>query len=185
MIRRPPRSPLFPYPPLFRSPASWPSTITTGESPASRARRAVRRTSDSPSSSSSILLRPMRREAPAASTTPATRSAGAGAPPSIRGGMDRRLALAQRVGPPTRAHGQDLRDDGQRDLLRPVGPDVEAHGAVDPRCVALAERPRRAQSLEHPLGALPRSQHPDVGGRRPDQGPQAALVVREVSGLDC
>src|SRR3989441_8922744 len=64
MIRRPPRSTLFPSPALSRS-----------------------------------------REAPAASTTPATRGAGAGAG-SLRGGMDRRLALAQRVGPPTRAHSQ-------------------------------------------------------------------------------
>src|SRR3989441_1691583 len=99
--------------------------------------------------------------------------------------MDRRLALPQRVHAAARAHGQDLRDDGQRDLLRPVGPDVEAHGAVDPRCVALAERPPpRAQSLEHPLGALARSQHPDVGDRSPDEGPQVALVVREVVGHD-
>src|SRR5712691_11353884 len=136
-----------------RRSASWPSTITTGESPASRARRAARRTSDSPSSSSSILFRPMRREAPAASTMPATRGAGPPRPPPpLRGGLDRRPALAQRGGPPARAYRQDLRDDGQRALLRPVGPDVEAHGAVDPRCVALAERPPpRAQGLEHPL----------------------------------
>src|SRR5207245_8180563 len=133
-----------------------PSTPRRGASPASRARRAARRTSASPSGSSNILLRPMRRGAPAASATPATR--GAGAPSSLRSGMDRRLALAQRVGPPTRAHRQDLRDDGQRDLLRPVGPDVEAHGAVDPRRVALAERGGRTQDLEHPLRALARSQ---------------------------
>src|SRR5438309_5471710 len=162
---------------------SWPSTITTGARPASTARRAARRTSDSPSSSSNILLRPMRREAPAASTMPATRGAGARAG-SLRGGMDRRLALAQRVHAAARAHGQDLRDDGQRDLLRPVGPDVEAHGAVDPRCVALAEGGGGAQDLEHPLGALARSQHPDVGDRSPDEGPQVALVVREVVGHD-
>src|SRR2546430_12120388 len=49
MIRRPPRSTLFPYTTLFRSArsASWPSTTTTGESPAATARRAARRSSDS------------------------------------------------------------------------------------------------------------------------------------------
>ena len=52
--------------------ASWPTTTSTGSRPAPMARRTVRLSSDSPSSSKNSLLRPMRVELPAASTTPAT-----------------------------------------------------------------------------------------------------------------
>src|SRR6266545_738939 len=155
--------------------ASWPITTTTGESPAARARWAARRISDSPSSWSSILFLPMRREAPAASITPATRSM------SVGGGMDRRRALTQRPGPPARAHREDLGDHRQRHLLRPVGADVEAHGPVHP---TLVHARRGGDILEDALGALARPEHPDVRDGRADQRPQVRLVVGEVVGHD-
>src|SRR6266536_5179833 len=63
-------------------------------------------------------------DGPAARITAATSSG------SVGGGMDRRLPLAQRLRPPPRTHGEDLRDDGERYLLRSVGPDVEPYGPV-------------------------------------------------------
>src|SRR5207249_1630095 len=127
--------------------ASCPSTTITGESPAATARRAARRSSDSPSSWSSILLRPapMRREAPAARITPATPEG------SVGRGMDRRLTLAQRVGPSPGPHGQHLGDHGQRYLLGAVGADVETDGPEDP---CFIDRPGRAQVVHDALGAL-------------------------------
>src|SRR5256886_13572418 len=117
--------------------ASCPRTTITGESPAASARRAARRSSDSPSSWSSILLRPapMRRDAQAARITPATPGG------SVKRGMDRRGALAQRLGPPPGPHRQHLGDHCERDLLGAVGADVQTDGSEDPR---LIDRPGRA-----------------------------------------
>src|SRR5690348_15673690 len=137
---------------------SWPITTTTGESPAESARRTTRRISDSPSSSRSILFFPMRLDAPAARITPATWS-GEG---SVRRGMDRGLAVAQRPGAATRAHCENLGNHGERYLLRPVGADVEAHRAVHARVVHRA--PLGREVPENALGTLTRAQHSDVGG---------------------
>src|SRR5437763_11220919 len=127
--------------------ASCPSTTITGDSPAASARRAARRSSDSAASWSSILLRPapMRRDAPAPRITPATRGG------SVKRGMDRRRALAQRVGPPPGAHGQHLGDDCEGDLLGADGADVETDGLADS---PLIYRPCRAHVAHDALGAL-------------------------------
>src|SRR5881296_186221 len=157
-----------------RSP-SWPMTTTTGESPAARARRAARRISDSPSSWSSILFWPMRREAPAARITPATRRV------SVGRGMDRRLALAQRAGTPAGAHREDLGNHRQRHLLRPVGADVETDGPVHE---TLVHGRRSSDVLEDALGALARPEHADVGDGSGHERPEIRLVVGEVVGHD-
>src|SRR2546430_11450200 len=109
--------------------ASCPSTTITGDSPAASARRAARRSSDSPSSWSSILLRPapMRRDAPAARITPATRGG------SVKRGMDPRPALAQPGRPPPPPHGQHLGGPCRRGLLCALRACIETHGAQDPR----------------------------------------------------
>src|SRR5438270_4324286 len=142
--------------------ASCPSTTITGESPAATARRAARRSSDSPSSWSNILLRPapMRREAPAARITPATPAG------SVGRGMDRRGTLTQRVGPPPGPHGQHLGDHRERHLLGAVGADVETDGPEDPPFI---DRPGRAQVVHDALGALARPQHADEGRGRVDR----------------
>src|SRR5207253_657517 len=134
---------------LARS-TSWPSTTITGESPAATARRAARRSSDSPSSWSSILLRPapMRRDAPAARITPATRGR------SVWRGMDRGGTLTQRVGPPPGPHGQHLGDHRKRYLLGAVGADVETDGPEDPRFIDRPGRAQAANDAHDPLGAL-------------------------------
>src|SRR5437588_10869646 len=153
--------------------ASWPSTTTTGDSPAVSARRTARRTSGSPSSSSSLLFRPgpMRREAPAASTTPATRSG------LVRRGMNGREPLAERPRSPAGAHREHLREHGHRHLFGAVGPDVEAHGPVHTPLVHWALRGEVAQ---HPISALAGAQHADVGDRRLQERAQVRLIVGEV-----
>src|SRR5690349_9628737 len=136
---------------------SWPITTTTGDSPAARARRTARRTSDSPSSCNSILFRPgpMRRDAPAARITPATREGR-----SVAGGMDRGLPIPQGSGMATGTHSEDFGDNRQRYLLGAVGPDVQADRPVHPRIV---DRSFDREVPQHPLGALPRSEHANVG----------------------
>src|SRR5262245_32062032 len=102
--------------------ASKPSTTTTGSRPAAIARPAARRSSVSPSSGKSSLLRPMRVEEPAASTMPAT------APPRSAG-MDGALLVPQVPRLAARAHREQLGDDAHRDLLRALGAELEADGA--------------------------------------------------------
>src|SRR5256886_9364677 len=101
---------------------SWPRTTSTGSSPASRAVPTARRSTLVPPSGRKSLLRPIRLEVPAASTTPATR-------PERSSFMDASPLGAQvpRVAP--RVHGEHLGDDAHRDLLRTVGGQIEAYGS--------------------------------------------------------
>src|SRR2546426_8137592 len=154
-----------------RRSASWPITTTTGDSPAPRARFAARRIKDSPSSTSSILFLPMRRDAPAARITPATRGG------SVARGMNGGTALPQRPGPASGAHREHLRNHGECHLLRAVGPDVQAHGPVHPR---LVHRPLAGQVSEDALRALARAQHYDISDGRLQEGAHVRLIVREV-----
>src|SRR5690242_15778543 len=101
---------------------SWPVTTSTGSRPAPSAVSTARRTSDRPPTSRSILLRPIRVESPAASTTPATRSAV----------MDASAPLAQMASRAAGVHRQELGDDADRDLLGPIGAHVDADRGKEP-----------------------------------------------------
>src|SRR5206468_6884652 len=121
--------------------ASCPSTTTTGSSRAVTAARTARRITVSPPSSSSSLLRPIRLDVPAASTTPAMVS---------DAGMKRLLPLAQVARLPPRPDREQLRDHAQRHLLGPVGPQVQAHRREHPLAA------RHAQLGEDLAAARPR-----------------------------
>src|SRR5258706_544245 len=148
-----------------------PSTTSTGSSPASRAVPTARRSTLVPPSGSKSLLRPIRLEVPAASTTPARR-------PERSSVMDASPLGAQvrRLAP--RVHGEHLGDDADRDLLRAVGREVEAHRRKQPLRFGRAELP---QDL-----VLPRSgtEQPEVGERLRQQGAQPVPVVLQRVRLD-
>src|ERR1700720_203019 len=117
-----------------RALSAWcPSTTSSGDRPPASARRAAPRSTLSPASSNSILLHPMRLEVPAASSTPATGpvpTSPAGKPASS--GMDGLLPRRQVARLAPGGEGEQLGDDADRDLLRPVGAQVEAYRAEDP-----------------------------------------------------
>src|SRR2546422_7261568 len=119
---------------------SWPTTTSTGSSPAESAVSTARRTSVRPRTSISILFSPMRLERPAASTTPATRSPR----------MDSSRACAQVGRFPAGIHRQQLRDDADRHLLGAVRADVEPDGGEQLHAVpverAQDELPARSRS---------------------------------------
>src|SRR5690349_23894402 len=143
---------------------SCPITTTTGDRPAASAWRTMRRISDSPSSSSSNLFLPIRRDAPAARITPATRT------PSVGRGMDRDGALAERPSPAPGAHRENLRDHREGDLLRAVRPDVQPDGAIHAALVQRPPPPPGGEVAKDPLGALPRTQQPDLRHGAREQG---------------
>src|ERR1700710_314337 len=102
-----------------------------GASPASAAARTAPPARVWPPSVSSSLFWPMRFDDPAASTTAAMVGAALGAVVSFSG-MDRFPPLAQVVRRAAGARRQDLGDDAQRHLLRPVGAQIQPDGAKDP-----------------------------------------------------
>src|SRR5262245_43895957 len=151
--------------------ASWPRTTMTGSRPACAAIRAARATSGSPSTSIRSLLRPIRVEAPAASTTAAT-------VPGRVSGMDAVLLLPEVAGHGVGARRDELRDDGQRDLFRALRAKIEADRPVDPGIVLGSDRPRDLAD------ARPRSEEPDVLRARGEQLPRPLAVVRDQVRLD-
>src|SRR5215470_10899949 len=153
--------------------ASWPRTTMTGSRPAASARPAARRRTLSPSRRRRSLLRPIRLEGPAARRTPATLPARARS-----GDMDRALLLAQGPGFPGRVDREDLRDDRDRDLLGPVGAEVEPHGAANPVVLREAELP---QDLAGPRAG---AEHSHVRDLRGEEQARPLPVVREGVRLD-
>src|ERR1700674_1883026 len=127
-----------------RALSAWcPSTTSSGARPPASARRTAPRSTLSPSSSNSSLLHPMRLEVPAASSTPAT----------VSTGMDRLLPRREMARLSPGGEGEQLGDDADRDLSRPVGAQIEAKRAEHPL----------------PLGrAVARREAPLPGGRRLD-----------------
>src|SRR5262245_14312005 len=103
---------------------SCPRTTTTWSTPDSSAVRTDRRTTVSLPRGSSSLLRPILLDEPAASTTAVTIVCSAP-------GMKRHLPLPQVTRLAARAHGQQLGDDAERNLLGPVRAEIEADGAED------------------------------------------------------
>src|SRR5436305_12524505 len=97
---------------------SWPTIASTGSSRAESAVSTARRTRLRLPIRTSILLRPIRVDRPAARTTPATRSPV----------MDTALSRAQMASGPPCVHGQELGDDADRHLLGTVRADVETDG---------------------------------------------------------
>src|SRR5215470_1846476 len=130
----------------------------TGARPAADARFTVRRRRVSPSRRSSILLKPMREEVPAASTIPATR-------PLLSGCMNCSLLLAQVPRLARRSDSKQLCQDAQGDLARSLGAEVETHrtknaigsGHPVPEYLLLA----RARPQEAEVGDVGLEQMPD------------------------
>src|SRR4051812_28022867 len=102
-----------------------------GSRSASTAARTTRRTTVSVPSGSNILFSPIRVDEPAASTTAAVRAFGREeAAPS---GMNGLHPFAQMARLPMSVHRQQLGDDAQPHLLRPVGADIDADRPEQPR----------------------------------------------------
>src|SRR5262245_26189490 len=122
----------------------------TGSRPAALAARTARRTTRSPSSSKRSLLRPMRDDVPAASTTPATA-------PVRSTGMNEAFPFPQVPRLAAGQHGEEFGDHAQRNLFRPIGAEIEAHG---PEHAAVSFG---AQLTKQVVDAVAWSEHADVG----------------------
>ncbi len=80
--------------------------------------------------------------------------------------MDSPGAVAEHAAGAVVMHGLDLGNHRQGDLLRCLGADVEADGAVEAGEVGVGERGVFGLQLaDDALGALARSQRADVGQR--------------------
>src|SRR5207248_6520645 len=110
----------------------------------------------------SILLRPIRVDRPAARTTPATRSPV----------MDTALSRAQMASGPPCVHGQELGDDADRHLLGTVRADVETDG-----CKQLLVVP--GERAKYFLLARAWPEQAEIGERLSRERPQPVAIVHQ------
>src|SRR6267378_1178022 len=147
------------------------ASISTAPEASAGTAETARRSTLVPPSRRKSLLRPIRLEVPAASTTPAMR-------PARSSFMDASPLGAQVLRLAACVDREHLRDDADRDLLRTVGAEVEAHRREQLVGLGGAEL---AQDLLLPRA---RPEQPQVGERLAEQRAQPIAVVLQGVRLD-
>jgi len=87
------------------------------------------------------------------------------------------LAIPEWTAATTASARLDFGDDRQRDLLRRLRSDVEAHRCPDPLLRSLERDAHAGQPHEHALSAVSRSQHADERNRRAQPGRQELEIA--------